>query len=53
MNCKHKTIEGRTTKYFYCKAKGKAIDEYQCKDCMLRISDLPEGFEQLFQGFRR
>ena len=53
MNCKHKTIEGRTTKYYYCKAKGKAIDDYNCKDCMLRISDLPKEIEQLFGSFKK
>ena len=53
MNCKHKYVEGNTTKYFVCRAKNKAINEYDCKSCPLRLSDVPEGFEQLFQGFRR
>lgn len=54
MNCKHKTIEGNTTKYFWCNVKGKSTDDYQCRDCMLRLPDLPEGFEEVFgKGFRR
>lgn len=57
MNCKHKTIEtytNTTTSVLYCKAKGKEINEYDCRDCMLRLPDLPEGFEEVFgKGFRR
>lgn len=40
MNCKHRRIEGITTKYFYCGVKDKAIDEYvDCKNCPLKIPD--------------
>ena len=54
MNCKHKTIKGNTTKYFWCNVKGKPADYYQCRDCILRLPDLPEGFEEVFgKGFRR
>lgn len=53
MNCKHCKVEGATTKYFYCKVKQKAIGEYECKNCPMRLPDLPEGFEELFGGFRR
>ena len=54
MNCKHVTVEGITTKYFYCKLKQKAVDEKNCRDCMLRLPDLPEGFEEVFErGFRK
>lgn len=41
MNCKHVTVKGNTTKYYYCKAKNKAVEEYECRDCMLRLPDLP------------
>jgi len=53
MNCKHERIEGKTTKYYFCKLKGKAIDDCQCSRCMMRIPDLPEGFEQLFGSFKK
>ena len=53
MNCKHKYVEGNTKKHFIYRAKNKAINEYDCKNCPLRLPDVPEGFEQLFQGFRR
>lgn len=40
MKCKHRKIEGITTKYFYCGIKDKAINEYvDCKDCPLKIPD--------------
>lgn len=42
MNCKHVEVQGRTTKYYWCKVKGKSVDDYQCRDCMLRLPDLPE-----------
>ena len=47
MNCKHRVIQGRTTKYFRCQIKGKPVDDFDCKNCMLRITDLPEGFEEV------
>ena len=54
MNCKHVEVQGRTTKYYWCKVKGKSVDDYQCRDCMLRLPDLPAGFEEVFgNGFRR
>lgn len=46
MNCKHVRIQGNTTKYYYCTLKNKAVDEYSCKSCMMRIPDLPDGFEK-------
>lgn len=52
MNCKHCKVEGTTTKYFYCMLKNKSIDEYQCKNCLMKLPDLPEGFEEIFgKGF--
>lgn len=54
MYCKHCKLEGNTTKYYYCMIKGKAVDKYSCKSCMMRIPDLPKGFEQIFgNGFKR
>ena len=53
MNCKHAKIEGDTTKYYFCKLKGKAIDNCQCSTCMMRIPDVPDGFEELFRGVRK
>lgn len=48
MNCKHIEVKGNTTKYFFCKIKGKTVDEYKCKDCMLKLPNLPQGFEEVF-----
>lgn len=42
MNCKHIKIEGNTTKYFICKIKNKAVDEYECRDCLLKLPNLLE-----------
>jgi len=53
MNCKHVIVKGNTTKYYFCRLKEKAVDDYKCQNCMMRISDLPEGFEQLFGSFRK
>ena len=49
MNCKHVTVKGNTTKYFYCNLKGQTVDDYKCRDCVMR---LPEGFKEIFgKGF--
>ena len=56
MNCKHLQVQGTTTKYFFCGAKQKAINEYECRSCPLKIekkADLPDGFEQLFGKLKR
>jgi len=54
MNCKHVKIAGNTTKYYYCKALNKAVDDYKCRDCLLKIPNIPKGFEEVFgKGFRR
>lgn len=54
MNCKHCRVEGNITKYYVCGIKNKQINEWDCKNCMLKIPDLPEGFEQIFgKGFRK
>lgn len=55
MNCKHKNIiriykDGKRD--FYCTAKQKEIAERECKNCMLQLPDIPNGFEKLFgKGF--
>ena len=54
MNCKHIEIKGNTTKYYYCKVKEKEIEEKDCKNCMLKIPNIPKGFEEIFgKGFTR
>lgn len=50
MNCKHCEIRGNTTKYFYCKLREKAVDDYSCENCVMKLPDLPEGFAELFGG---
>lgn len=53
INCKHKIIEGNTTKYLFCRAKNKTISDYECKACPLTLPDLPQGFEILFGGLKK
>lgn len=54
MNCKHVKVVGNTTKHWYCSLKDKAVDDYACKDCMMKLPDLPEGVEEIFRkGFRK
>ena len=54
MDCKHIEVKGNTTKYFFCKVKDKSVNDYDCKDCMLKLPDLPKGFEEVFgKGFRK
>lgn len=50
MNCKHAETRGNTTKYFYCKLRDKSVDDYSCKNCVMKLPNLPEGFEKLFGG---
>ena len=44
MNCKHSDVISISEKgkEYYCKVKGKRITDYECRDCMLRLPDLPE-----------
>lgn len=48
MNCKHSdTIAiSENGKEYYCKAKQKRITEYDCRNCMLRLPNLPERFRR-------
>lgn len=50
MNCKHAEVRGNTTNY--CKVFDKAVDDYKCRNCVMRLPYLPEGFEELFKGLR-
>lgn len=50
MNCKHCKVEGHTTKYYYCRLKNKAVDNCSCRDCVMKLPDLPEGFDKIFGG---
>ena len=52
MDCKHIEVRGNTTKYYYCKAKDKSIDKTECKNCMLKISNIPKQVESLFGKLR-
>lgn len=50
INCKHCEVQGNT---YYCKVKGKAIDEINCRDCILKIENIPTVVEELFKGFKK
>lgn len=55
MSCKHRTVEGRTTKYFYCKILNKSVDDYKCRDCMMKIeneNDAMDYLNKIFGGFK-
>ena len=49
MGCKHRKVEGNTTKYFVCKIFNKAVDDYKCKDCMMKIEDKNEQLNDIFK----
>lgn len=54
MNCKHIKIAGNTTKYYYCNAKKKAIDIYECKNCLLKINVMDgQDVVDFLRGFRK
>lgn len=44
MNCKHSDViaTSENSKEYYCKIKQKRITKYDCRNCMLRLPDLPE-----------
>ncbi len=52
MNCKHCVVEGNTTKYFWCKLKNKAVDQYSCRDCLMKLPSVPDEVERLFGSFK-
>ena len=55
-NCIHCEEKGNTTKWYYCNAKNKSIDIYNCTKCPLRIEKMSkntvEEFLKGFGGFR-
>ena len=54
MNCKHVKVVGNTTKHWHCNLKDKAVDDYRCKGCLMKLPLYPEGFEEVFaKGFRK
>lgn len=53
MGCKHRKIVGDTTKIFYCQIFNKNIDEYKCRNCLMKIddnSDFMDYFKDIFGG---
>ena len=48
MVCKHIKVQGDTTKYFYCTLFNKSVDEYKCKNCMMRIKNKNNKLNELF-----
>lgn len=48
MSCVHLKVGGSTTKYYFCKAKNKAINTFECRDCLLKIQDNKSVIEELF-----
>ena len=53
MNCKHCKLQGNTTKYFYCQLKNKVIDNYMCKNCVMKLPDLPNVVEEILGGLNK
>lgn len=53
MNCKHLKVEGYTTKYYFCKAKNKAINTFECRDCLLKINGAKNIVEELFGTLKK
>ena len=53
MQCKWIKVEGNTTKYYRCSLKDKAIDEHECKKCLMFIKDnnADDIVNQLFSMF--
>ena len=37
MNCKHVRVKGKTTKYYYCMLKNKTVDDYSCRNCVMKL----------------
>lgn len=48
MPCKHVEVRGNTTKYFYCKLFDKIIDEYNCSNCLMKIENKENQFNDIF-----
>lgn len=52
MSCKHRTVEVNT-KYFYCKILNKSVDDYKCRDCMMKIEEPENEVLKFFEGFKK
>lgn len=53
MGCKHRKIIGDTTKYYYCQIFKKPVDDYKCKNCLMKIEDnddIMDAFNKIFGG---
>ena len=48
MGCKHRKVEGQTTKYFVCGITSKAIDDSKCRNCLLKIESNEDKVNELF-----
>lgn len=53
MSCVHLKVEGSTTNYYFCKAKNKAIDMLECRDCLLKINSAKNIAEELFRTLNK
>lgn len=60
MSCVHMITKGNTTKYFFCSVLEKALNEYDCYNCPLKIenkrtqdvTDFNDFFYSLFGGMK-
>lgn len=48
MNCIHLNLEGNTTKYYFCKVKNKSINEFECRNCLLKIDGKQGESNEIF-----
>lgn len=56
MGCKHRKTEDETTKSFICKITNKSVDNYKCKNCMMKLEDnnVEKVFRKIFgKGFEK
>lgn len=53
INCKHCKVQGKTTKYFYCQLKNKQVDNYSCRNCVMKLPDLPDVVEEILGGLNK
>lgn len=49
MNCKHVRVKGKTTKYYYCMLKNKTVDDYSCKNCVMKLPDFQKGLRNCLE----
>lgn len=53
INCKHCKVQGNTTKYFYCQLKEKAAYDCECRNCVMKLPDLPNVVEEILGGLNK